>query len=164
MVAAASQGSSSPPLSGLHLLLTYQCNFTCDHCFVWGGPYQVGTMTLDTVDHILNEAESLGTIKWIYFEGGEAFLYYAILRSGVLMYTSSSWSRCALSRVPNAETWVLEYQDRPVSFITLVGDKTRGLFLDPASHGKGLGRAMVDHIVALKSLMHIEVFEKNDIG
>jgi putative acetyltransferase len=66
--------------------------------------------------------------------------------------------------VPNAETWVLEYQDRPVSFITLVGDETRGLFLDPASHGKGLGRAMVDHIVALKSLMHIEVFEKNDIG
>jgi hypothetical protein len=84
MAAASSPGNSSPPLSGLHLLLTYQCTFECDHCFVWSGPSQTGTMTLDTVDHILAEAGRLGTIEWIYFEGGEAFLYYAILRHGVL--------------------------------------------------------------------------------
>ena len=84
MAAISSPGKSSPPLSGLHLLLTYQCTFECDHCFVWSGPFQTGTMTLDTVDHILAEAVRLGTIEWIYFEGGEAFLYYAILRSGVL--------------------------------------------------------------------------------
>ena len=84
MTAASSHGKSSPPLSGLHLLLTYQCTFECDHCFVWSGPFQTGTMTLDTVDHILAEAERLGTIEWIYFEGGEAFLYYAILRHGIL--------------------------------------------------------------------------------
>ncbi len=84
MAVTSSPGTSSPPLSGLHLLLTYQCTFECDHCFVWGGPLQSGTMTLDTVDHVLAEAEQLGTIEWIYFEGGEAFLYYAILRSGVL--------------------------------------------------------------------------------
>jgi len=84
MAAASSSGTSSPPLSGLHLLLTYQCTFECDHCFVWGGPLQTGTMTLDTVEHILDEAETLGTIEWIYFEGGEAFLYYAILKTGVL--------------------------------------------------------------------------------
>ena len=71
-------------LSGLHLLLTYQCTFECDHCFVWSGPFQTGTMNLDTVEHILNEAEKLGTVEWIYFEGGEAFLYYPILRHGVL--------------------------------------------------------------------------------
>ena len=84
MAAVSSSGKSSPPLSGLHLLLTYKCPFECDHCFVWSGPFQTGTMTLDTVDHILAEAGRLGTIEWIYFEGGEAFLYYAILRSGVL--------------------------------------------------------------------------------
>ena len=84
MAADSSSGNSSPPLSGLHLLLTYQCTFECDHCFVWSGPFQTGTMTLGTVDHILAEAERLGTIEWIYFEGGEAFLYYGILRSGVL--------------------------------------------------------------------------------
>lgn len=76
--------AASSSLSGLHLLLTYQCTFECDHCFVWSGPFQTGTMTLDTVDHVLAEARQLGTIEWIYFEGGEAFLYYAILQSGVL--------------------------------------------------------------------------------
>ena len=84
MADAVSTSSSTPLLSELHLLLTYECNFACDHCFVWGGPSQGGTMTLDTVDHILAEAGLLGTIEWIYFEGGEAFLYYGILRSGVL--------------------------------------------------------------------------------
>jgi MoaA/NifB/PqqE/SkfB family radical SAM enzyme len=71
------------PLSGLHLLLTYACNYECDHCFVWGGPSQTGTMALETIEHILVQAKSLGTIEWIYFEGGEAFLYYAILTAGI---------------------------------------------------------------------------------
>jgi hypothetical protein len=42
-------------------------------------------MSLATIKHILAEAEALGTIEWIYFEGGEAFLYYQILRGGVLL-------------------------------------------------------------------------------
>ena len=73
----------SKPLSGLHLLLTYECNYECDHCFVWGAPSQRGTMTVEAIEHILSEATALGTIEWIYFEGGEAFLYYRILRSGI---------------------------------------------------------------------------------
>lgn len=77
------QEHPSSPLSGLHLLLTYECNYECDHCFVWGGPSQTGTMTLETIEHILGQARALGTIEWIYFEGGEAFLYYPILRAGV---------------------------------------------------------------------------------
>lgn len=72
-----------PPLSGLHLLLTYECNYECDHCFTWGGPAQTGTMTEETIEHILQQATGLGTIEWIYFEGGEAFLYYPLLLSGI---------------------------------------------------------------------------------
>jgi MoaA/NifB/PqqE/SkfB family radical SAM enzyme len=70
-------------LSGLHLLLTYQCNFECDHCFVWGSPWQSGTMTLQAVRQILQQAADLGSVQWIYFEGGEPFLYYAALAKGV---------------------------------------------------------------------------------
>lgn len=84
MGVAASSSASSPSLSGLHLLLTYQCTYECDHCFVWSGPFQTGTMSLNTIEHILDQAELLDTIEWIYFEGGEAFLYYAILQGGVL--------------------------------------------------------------------------------
>jgi hypothetical protein len=70
-------------LSGLHLLLTYQCTFECDHCFVWGSPWNTSTMTLDTVRRILRQAADLGTIEWIYFEGGEPFLYYPVMRRGI---------------------------------------------------------------------------------
>jgi MoaA/NifB/PqqE/SkfB family radical SAM enzyme len=67
-------------LSGLHLLLTYQCIFECDHCFVWGSPKQSGTFTLEKIRNVLNQAKDVGTIQTIYFEGGEPFLYYPILR------------------------------------------------------------------------------------
>ncbi len=58
-------GTAATSLSGLHLLLTYECNYECDHCFVWGSPAQNGTMTLATIETILNEADGLGTIEWI---------------------------------------------------------------------------------------------------
>jgi hypothetical protein len=70
-------------LTGLHLLLTYQCNLECEHCFVWGSPWQTGTMTIMGINNILNQAKDLGTIEWIYFEGGEPFLYYVPLLKGV---------------------------------------------------------------------------------
>ncbi len=70
-------------LSGLHILLTYECNYECDHCFVCSSPRQSGTMTLQQIENVIRQAHSVGTIEWIYFEGGEPFLYYAILRGAV---------------------------------------------------------------------------------
>jgi hypothetical protein len=78
-----SESTQSSPLTGLHLLLSYECNFECDHCFVWGGPEKGGTMTRNNIGHILGQAEDLGTIEWIYFEGGEPFLFYDLLCFGV---------------------------------------------------------------------------------
>lgn len=69
-------------LTGLHLLLTYQCNFECDHCFVWGSPWQTGTMTLKDIRNILEQARTIDTVESIFFEGGEPFLYYPILLRG----------------------------------------------------------------------------------
>lgn len=66
-------------LTGLHLLLTYQCTLECDHCFVWSSPYAEGTMSLQQVREILRQGQELGTIETIYFEGGEPFLCYPIL-------------------------------------------------------------------------------------
>lgn len=70
-------------LRGLHLLLTYQCTMECDHCFVWSSPEARGTMSLANIREILRQAEDLGGIEWIYFEGGEPFLFYARLLEGV---------------------------------------------------------------------------------
>lgn len=69
-------------LEGIHILLTYQCTFECDHCFVWGSPWQRGTLTLEQIQFTLEQAKAAG-VESIYFEGGEPFLYYALLVSGV---------------------------------------------------------------------------------
>ena len=84
--------SPSSSLSGLHLLLTYECNFECDHCFVWGAPSQTGTMTVETIRDILGQADALSTVEWIYFEGGEAFLYYEVLGAGVRLAKESGFN------------------------------------------------------------------------
>ncbi len=70
-------------LTGLHILLTYQCNFECDHCFVWGSPWQTGTFSYSQLEDVINQAKDIGTVKSIYFEGGEPFLYYPILVKAV---------------------------------------------------------------------------------
>ena len=65
---------------------------------------------------------------------------------------------------PNAETWVIEDEGVPAGFIAMIGDEIGGLFLDPSLHGRGLGRALVDHVVGIKGPLSVEVFEKNAIG
>ena len=94
-------------LNGLHLLLTYQCNYECDHCFVWGSPWQHGTMALADIIHILLQAKEIGTIDWIYFEGGEPFLFYPILLTGAREAHKSGFR---VGIVSNAY-WAITYQD-----------------------------------------------------
>lgn len=66
--------------------------------------------------------------------------------------------------LPNAETWVLTKDGTLLGFIALLGNEIGGLFLDPKSHGKGLGRALTDHAAKLKGQLTVEVFENNKIG
>ncbi|MGJ8527617.1 GNAT family N-acetyltransferase [Maritalea sp.] len=66
--------------------------------------------------------------------------------------------------LPNAETWVLETNSQPIGFIALLGNEIGGLFLDPAQHGNGYGKAMTDHAARLKGQLIVEVFEMNKIG
>ena len=98
-------------LSGLHILLTYQCIYECEHCFVWGSPKQTGTLALEQIEDILQQAREAG-VEWTYFEGGEPFLYYAILIEGVKIaagmgfhvgvVTNAYWA----STVADAEEWL----------------------------------------------------------
>lgn len=70
-------------LTGIHFLLTYMCNLKCDHCFVYSGPDAKGTFTLGQIRMVLDEATKIGTIKWVYFEGGEPFLFYPLMLEGI---------------------------------------------------------------------------------
>lgn len=70
-------------LSGVHLLLTYKCLYECDHCFVWSSPGSKGTMTLAHLEDIIRQAHEIPSVKRVYFEGGEPFLFYPLLLRGV---------------------------------------------------------------------------------
>lgn len=69
-------------LSGLHFLLTYRCTYECDHCFVWGSPDQSAVFSYQRLLEALQQARDCD-IQQVYFEGGEAFLYYPLLLAGV---------------------------------------------------------------------------------
>lgn len=71
-------------ITGLHILLTYQCLYECEHCFVWGSPRQQGVLNLEQIGEALHQAKHAG-VKSVYFEGGEPFLYYAVLKKAVYL-------------------------------------------------------------------------------
>ncbi len=66
-------------ITGLHLFLTYSCNFECDHCFVYSSPRARGTFTFSQIEKVLQEAKKIDSLEIIYFEGGEPFLYYPLM-------------------------------------------------------------------------------------
>lgn len=104
-------------LDGLHILLTYQCNYECDHCFVWGSPWQTGTLTLEQIGNILGQAKDAGVTS-IYFEGGEPFLYYAVLVKAVHKAADMGFSVGIVSNaywattIADAEEWLRPFVGR----------------------------------------------------
>ncbi|HET9590248.1 MAG TPA: radical SAM protein [Anaerolineales bacterium] len=102
---------------GLHILLTYQCTYECDHCFVWGSPWQTGTLTLEQIEQILRQAKEAG-ITSIYFEGGEPFLHYPILVQGVRKAADMGFTVGIVSNaywansVADAEEWLRPFAGR----------------------------------------------------
>lgn len=122
-------------LQGIHLLLTYQCLFECDHCFVWSKPSYQETMTLKQIGELLHEASKLGTVKWAWFEGGEPFLYYQVLLKGLRkavemgfktgVLSNAYWATCS----EDALEWL-----RPLAKL---GVASLGLSSDPY-HGEDM--------------------------
>jgi MoaA/NifB/PqqE/SkfB family radical SAM enzyme len=108
-------------LSGLHILLTYQCTFECDHCFVWGSPKQDGVLTIDQVALILKQALEAGVTS-VYFEGGEPFLYYPILLKSVHLAADMGFEVGIVSNaywavtVADAEEWLRPFVGRLADF------------------------------------------------
>jgi hypothetical protein len=70
-------------LTGIHILLSYKCIYECDHCFVYSSPNAEGTFAFEQIQKVLDESKKIGTIEWIYFEGGEPFLYYPLMIEGI---------------------------------------------------------------------------------
>lgn len=63
--------------------------------------------------------------------------------------------------LPGLEVWVLERDGQAIGFSGLDGPKLEALFLDPAHHGLGGGRLLVEHARRLKGPLTVDVNEQN---
>jgi MoaA/NifB/PqqE/SkfB family radical SAM enzyme len=128
-------------LTGVHLLLTYACTLECDHCFVYSGPYADGTMTLAEIRSVLEQARSLGSVAWIFFEGGEPFLFHPTLLEGVALARRMGFRVGVVSNghgavsAEDAEAWLRPLAELGLDSLTVSLDALHG------SEGEG-GQAM----------------------
>lgn len=115
-------------LNGIHFFLTYACNYECDHCFLYCSPNSKGTFTLEQIRKVLNEVVKIGTVEWIYYEGGEPFLYYPIMVEGVKLakekgfkvgiVTNSYWA----TTIEDAELWLKPFSQLGVDNMSISDD------------------------------------------
>ncbi|MFX1376821.1 MAG: radical SAM protein [Promethearchaeota archaeon] len=115
-------------LKGIHFLLTYTCNYTCDHCFLYCSPNSQGTFTLKQIREVLREAKKINTVEWIYFEGGEPFLYYPIMVESIRLakkegfkvgiVTNSYWA----TSVEDAEIWLKNLSELNIDDLSVSND------------------------------------------
>jgi MoaA/NifB/PqqE/SkfB family radical SAM enzyme len=135
-------------LSSLHILLTYQCTYECDHCFVWGSPWQSGVLTLAQLKNALEQAKEAGVTS-IYFEGGEPFLYYALLVKGVHLAAEMGFE---VGIVSNAY-WATSVEDATEWLRPLAGRLVDLTVSSDVFHcGESLGEKEQNALVAAKWL------------
>ena len=115
-------------LTGIHFLLSYKCDSECDHCFVYSSPKAKGTFTLNQMKKVFNELTKIETIEWVYFEGGEPFLFYPLMYEGIRVahdmgfrtgiVTNAYWA----TSEEDAELWLKPLHDLGVSDISISDD------------------------------------------
>ncbi|MFU8796325.1 MAG: radical SAM protein [Dehalococcoidia bacterium] len=115
-------------LTGAHFLLSYKCDSECDHCFVYSSPSARGTFTLHQMKEVVSELAKIRTLEWVYFEGGEPFLFYPLMLEGVRMasrmglktgiVTNAYWATSAT----DAELWLRPLHDLGLADISISDD------------------------------------------
>jgi len=141
-------------LKGIHFLLTYQCTQECDHCFVWSSPKYLETMTLQQIRGLLQEAKKLKTVEWVWFEGGEPFLYYPVMLKSIKEAKALGFKVGALSNA----YWATSQEDalewlRPLAEL---GIADIGMSSDPY-HGENLEAERVKNGVEAATKLGIHV-------
>ncbi len=115
-------------LTGVHFLLTYMCNLECDHCFVYSGPHAKGTFTLKQIRRVLEDSLSIGTIEWVYFEGGEPFLFYPLMVQGIKLARDMGFKTGVVTNAywvtseEDAELWLAPLQELGIADLSISDD------------------------------------------
>lgn len=103
-----------------------------------------------------DEAKDLSALLTIWFEASRlahAFIGEQRLKEQRVLIEEKY--------LPNAETWVACLEGAPVGFVSLLDNFVGGLFVAPNRQGLGIGRALIDHALALKGELELEVYTEN---
>ena len=115
-------------LTGIHILMTYKCTLTCDHCFLYSSPTAQGTMTLPQIRSVLLESQKITSVEWIYFEGGEPFLYYPSLLEGIRLARDMGFNVGVVTNAygaiseEDARVWLQPLADLGVAYLSISDD------------------------------------------
>jgi len=81
------------------------------------------------IREVLDEAKKIGTVEWIYFEGGEPFLYYPVMLEGLWLakemgfkigiVTNTYW----VTSEEDAELWLKPISELGLDFLSVSDDE-----------------------------------------
>jgi organic radical activating enzyme len=137
-------------LTGIHFLLSYKCDSECDHCFLYSSPQAKGTFTLEQIKRVFDELAKIETIEWVYFEGGEPFLFYPLMHEGIRIahgmgfktgvVTNAYWA----TSEGDAELWLKPLQELGVSDVSISDDELHyeDKETSPAKHALNAARKL----------------------
>jgi MoaA/NifB/PqqE/SkfB family radical SAM enzyme len=126
------------------------CNFECDHCFVYSGPTSPGTFTIAQIENVIDELAKIETAEWVYFEGGEPFLFYPLMLEGIRLARSNGFKVGVVTNSyfatteEDAEIWLRPLIELEISDLS-VSD-------DPLHHGEEKENPAKRLIAAAKNL------------
>ncbi|KMY65677.1 hypothetical protein AAU61_21100 [Desulfocarbo indianensis] len=115
-------------LQEIHFLLTYTCNYECDHCFLYCSPRSQGTFTLAQVGRVLAQARETGTVKGVCFEGGEPLLFFPLLVHSVkaaheMGFRVGLVTNAYLATCPeDAQLWLRPLMEAGVDYLSMSDD------------------------------------------
>lgn len=116
-------------ITGVHIILTYKCNFECDHCFLYCSPNTRGTFTVKQISEVLTQVKRINSVKEIFFEGGEPFLFYPLLLEGIKQASSMGFKVGIVTNAygansrEDAELWIKPLIDAGLSRIQISNDE-----------------------------------------
>lgn len=137
-------------LKSIHLLLTYTCNFECDHCFLYCSPRASGTFTLSQIKEVISQVKKVTSISNIGFEGGEPFLFYPLLVEAVRLCSAQELA----TAIQTNNYWALDLDDAVLWLEPLAqaGLTTLEVSSDDFHHGSEPSQTVRNAVAAAKEI------------